>query len=76
MVHQAISLVPNSSPGPDGIPFLAYKVLEKFAAPVPLDACNFLKTKRTPAEGDFNRATSSYFPRKKPSWLKTPVPSR
>ena len=65
LVLQAIHLAPSSSPGPDGIPFRAYKKLTDLAAQVILDVCTYLGVRRSSEQlGDFNFATLFLLPKK------------
>ena len=65
IILQAIDMAPGTSPGPDGIPFKAYKVLNKIAGPLLLEVFNFLKCARTADQlGDFNFATLFLIPKK------------
>jgi ribonuclease HI len=64
-ILQAIDMAPNTSPGPDGIPFKAYKLLRKTAAPVLLAAFKFLSREHTDVQiGDFNFASLFLIPKK------------
>ena len=65
LVQQAIHMAPASSPGPDGIPFSAYKANVKLAAPILLEVCNFLGIKRSVTDlGNFNEALLFLLPKK------------
>ena len=65
LVLRAIHMAPRTSPGPDGIPFSAFKVLSEVAGPAILEVCLFLSTTRDPEQlGDFNHATLFLLPKK------------
>jgi hypothetical protein len=63
-ILQSIHSSPNSAPGPDGIPFRAYKSLAALAGPVLLDACLHLckECPDTPLD-EFNAATLILLPK-------------
>ena len=65
VILQAIDVAPSTSPGPDGIPFRAYKLLNATAGPLLFEVFNFLKCARTAGQlGDFNFATLFLIPKK------------
>ena len=65
LVEKAIHMAPSTSPGPDGIPFSAYKANIELAAPVILDVCNFLSSRQNAETiGDFNFANLFLLPKK------------
>jgi hypothetical protein len=58
-------MAPSTSPGPDGIPFSAYKVNIEIAAPIILDVCNFLSIRQEENTiGGFNIANLFLLPKK------------
>ena len=63
-ILQSIHLSPNSAPGPDGIPFRAYKILADLAGPILLGACELL-CKDCPETklDEFNAATLILLPK-------------
>ena len=62
-VLRAIHMAPSTCPGPDGVPFLAYKVLADHAGPVLLDVLTRLAS---PCQnmGEFNLASLFLVPKK------------
>ena len=46
LVEKAIHMAPATSPGPDGIPFGAFKANVESAGPIIFDVCHFLGVKR------------------------------
>ncbi len=46
LVESAIRMEPATSPGPDGIPFSAFKANVELAGPIILDVCHFLGVRR------------------------------
>jgi hypothetical protein len=65
LVQKAIHMAPTSSPGPDGIPFSAFKANIALAGPVLLEVCLFLGIKRDAETiGSFNFANLFLLPKK------------
>jgi hypothetical protein len=65
LVQKAIHMAPTSSPGPDGVPFSAFKANIALAGPVLLEVCLFLGVKRdAEAIGSFNFANLFLLPKK------------
>ena len=65
LVEKAIRMAPATSPGPDGIPFGAYKANVEIAGPVILDVCHFLGVKHDEKTiGNFNFANLFLLPKK------------
>jgi hypothetical protein len=62
---KAIQMAPDTSPGPDGVPFSAFKVNASLAGPVILDVCNYLGVERDAGDlGEFNFAILFLLPKK------------
>jgi hypothetical protein len=58
-------MAPDTSPGPDGVPFKAFKAVSDLAGPIILDVCLFLGEKRDVTDmGNFNMATLFLLPKK------------
>ena len=58
-------MAPSTSPGPDGIPFSAFKANIALAGPIILDVCRFLGSKRDESTiGGFNFANLFLLPKK------------
>ena len=64
LVRKAILMAPSTSPGPDGVPFSAFKATIDLAGPILLDVCLFLGIKRSEELGSFNEATLFLLPKK------------
>ncbi len=65
LVENAIRMAPATSPGPDGIPFSAFKANIALAGPIILDVCRFLGIKRDEMTiGRFNFANLYLLPKK------------
>jgi len=65
LVQKAIHLAPATSPGPDGVPFSAFKACVELAAPILLEVCIFLGVRRgVEAMGSFNEAILFLLPKK------------
>ena len=65
LVLKAIHMAPTSSPGPDGVPFSAFKANIALAGPVLLEVCLFLGIKRDAETiGSFNFANLFLLPKK------------
>ena len=65
LVLKAIRMAPDTSPGPDGVPFKAFKAVSDLAGPIILDVCLFLGEKRDVIDmGNFNVATLFLLPKK------------
>ena len=65
LVQKAIHMAPDTSPGPDGVPFSAYKAIVELAGPIILDVCLFLGTKRSASTiNSFNEAILFLLPKK------------
>jgi hypothetical protein len=64
LVRKAILMAPSTSPGPDGVPFSAFKANIDLAGPILLDVCLFLGVKRSDEIGNFNEATLFLLPKK------------
>ena len=64
LVRKAILMAPSTSPGPDGVPFSAFKANIELAGPLLLDVCLFLGIKRNDELGNFNEATLFLLPKK------------
>ena len=65
LVEKAIHMAPSTSPGPDGIPFSAFKANIALAGPIILDVCMFLGSKRDESTiGGFNFANLFLLPKK------------
>ena len=65
LVEKAIRMAPATSPGPDGVPFSAFKANIELAAPIILDVCHFLGVERgAEALGSFNNAILFLLPKK------------
>jgi hypothetical protein len=47
LVPKAIRMAPDTSPGPDGVPFCAFKANAELSATVILEVCRFLGVKRS-----------------------------
>ena len=65
LVRKAILMAPSTSPGPDGVPFSAFKANIEIAGPIILEVCRFLGVKREDdIMGKFNEATLFLLPKK------------
>ena len=65
LVQTAIRMAPATSPGPDGVPFSAFKANMELAGPILLDVCHFLGVKRgADVLGNFNEAILFLLPKK------------
>jgi len=65
LVQKAIRMAPDTSPGPDGVPFKAFKANLEIASPIILEVCLFLGVKRDVVDmGNFNEATLFLLPKK------------
>ena len=65
LVQKAIHMAPATSPGPDGVPFSAFKACLELASPILLEVCKFLGVKRGDAAmGNFNEAILFLLPKK------------
>ena len=65
LVEKAIRMAPATSPGPDGIPFSAFKANVELAGPIILAVCHFLGVKRDELTiGSFNFANLYLLPKK------------
>ena len=65
LAQKAIHMAPATSPGPDGVPFSAFKANIVLAGPVILEVCRFLGVKRDAATiSNFNFATLFLLPKK------------
>ena len=73
-LEEAITASNNSSPGPDGVPFKAYRVMCKHAAPVLALVARSLAAGETPLDG-FNHGILFLIPKKAPSSPLTTAPS-
>jgi hypothetical protein len=58
-------MAPDTSPGPDGVPFKAFKANLEIVSPIILEVCLFLGIKRDVVDmGNFNEATLFLLPKK------------
>ena len=65
LVQKAIRMAPDTSPGPDGVPFKAFKANLEMVSPIILEVCLFLGIKRDVVDmGTFNEATLFLLPKK------------
>ena len=65
LVQKAIRMAPDTSPGPDGVPFKAFKANLEIASHVILEVCLFLGVRHEAGVmGNFNEATLFLLPKK------------
>jgi hypothetical protein len=65
LVLKAIQMAPDTSPGPDGVPFAAFKANASLAGPIILEVCIYLGIERGADDLDgFNFATLFLIPKK------------